>query len=148
MNRRKKNSRHRGTHTHSWGHKKKHRGAGSRGGRGNAGTGKRGDARKPSRWKTQPVTGKFGFTPARLVKSKSINIAELEDRIVTWVAKKKAEGKEGSYTVDLGKLGYTKLLSRGKVRGKLNVTVPAASQKAVEKISEAGGSVKLPAAKE
>ena len=42
-NKRKKNSRQRGEWTHGWGAKKKHRGAGHRGGRGNAGSGKRGE---------------------------------------------------------------------------------------------------------
>ena len=41
MRTRKKNTRQRGSHTHGWGAKKKHRGAGNRGGRGNAGSGPR-----------------------------------------------------------------------------------------------------------
>ena len=58
-NQRKKNSRHRGSWTHSHGEKKKHRGAGSRGGRGNAGSGKRGDAKKPSYWKIKKFSGQL-----------------------------------------------------------------------------------------
>ena len=49
-NKRKKLSRMRGTHTHKGGDKKKRRGAGHRGGRGNSGSGKRGDAKKPRYW--------------------------------------------------------------------------------------------------
>ena len=48
VNRRKKVVKQRGSHTHGWGSKKKHRGAGNRGGRGMAGSGKRADQRKPS----------------------------------------------------------------------------------------------------
>ncbi len=44
----KKNKRQRGLSSHGWGHKKKHRGAGNRGGKGMAGTGKRADTKKPS----------------------------------------------------------------------------------------------------
>ena len=50
VNKRKKNSRQRGSHTHGWGAMKKHRGAGNRGGRGAAGSGKRADSKKPSIW--------------------------------------------------------------------------------------------------
>ena len=38
----------RGTSSHGWGSKKKHRGAGHRGGKGMAGSGKRADQKKPT----------------------------------------------------------------------------------------------------
>ena len=47
-NKRSKSHRMRGTSSHGWGHKKKHRGAGHRGGIGMSGSGKRGDAKKTS----------------------------------------------------------------------------------------------------
>ena len=43
---RKKSQSQRGTNSHGWGHKKKHRGSGHRGGFGLAGTGARGDVKK------------------------------------------------------------------------------------------------------
>ena len=46
LKRRKKSSRFRGSHTHGRGFKKKARGSGHRGGKGMAGSGKRGDAKK------------------------------------------------------------------------------------------------------
>ena len=61
INKRKKNSRQRGSWTHGWGSKKKHRGAGHRGGKGNAGTGKKGDAKKPKIWKNKKYFGKYGL---------------------------------------------------------------------------------------
>ena len=50
---RKKNTRQRGSKTHGCGSMKKRRGAGHRGGRGAAGSGKRGDCKKPSIWKNK-----------------------------------------------------------------------------------------------
>ena len=59
VNKRKKVTRYRAHTTHGGGHRKKRRGAGNRGGKGNAGTGKRGKAKKPS---YEPL-GKKGFLP-------------------------------------------------------------------------------------
>ena len=50
-NKRKKNTRMRGGTTHGYGSMKKNRGAGNRGGRGNAGSGKRADSKKPKIYK-------------------------------------------------------------------------------------------------
>jgi large subunit ribosomal protein L15 len=60
-NKRSKQSRNRGSHTHGGGSMKKRRGAGSRGGKGKAGSGKRGDAKKPMYWKDKNYFGKKGF---------------------------------------------------------------------------------------
>ena len=62
VRKRKKNSRQHGSTTHGWGAMKKHRGAGNRGGRGLAGTGKRADQMKPLHWKER-YFGKLGFRP-------------------------------------------------------------------------------------
>ena len=50
VNKLKKKVKYRGSKTHGCGSMKKRRGAGHRGGRGAAGSGKRGDAKKPSIW--------------------------------------------------------------------------------------------------
>ena len=55
---RKKNTRQRAGTTHGWGSMKKHRGKGNKGGAGMAGTGKRGDAKKPAIWKNKKYFGK------------------------------------------------------------------------------------------
>ena len=97
-----------------------------------AGTGKRGDAKKPS---INPATyfGKHGFTSIKKVKTvvKPINLYELSD----------LEAKDG--VIDLTALGYTKLLGKGKVNAKLNVKVKQASKRALAAIEAAGGSVEL-----
>src|SRR3989338_2684643 len=82
INKRKKNTRQRGKTTHGWGARKKHRGAGNRGGRGMAGSGKRADQKKPSILKEYGNTyfGKFGFKIPQKIKKqiKEINISTIE----------------------------------------------------------------------
>jgi len=129
-NKRKKNSRQRGSWTHGWGAKKKHRGAGHRGGRGRAGSGKKGDVKKPSYWKTEKF-GKVGFTSLRK-KVKAINLSQLQLLI----------GKETSF--DLTKKGYDKLLGAGSILGRVELVVNSASAKAIQKVEKVGGKVILP----
>jgi len=47
------------------------------------------------------------------------------------------------FSVDLDKLGFNKLLSRGKVTNKYKIKVPYASKKAIEKVKSNGGEVIL-----
>jgi len=70
INKRTKRSRQRGSHTHGWGAKKKHRGAGNRGGRGMAGTGKRADQKKPTIMNLygNEYFGKRGFLAIEVVE--------------------------------------------------------------------------------
>lgn len=142
---RAKNSRQRGTHTHGWGSKKKHRGAGNRGGKGMAGTGKRGDAKKPSIWKgKRSYLGKFGFKKKnQKIKINTITIRSVEQKTPEWVSNKIAEEKNGMILIDLEKAGYNKLLSNGKITKKLKIKVPYASNKAVEKVKSAGGEIEV-----
>lgn len=129
-NKRKKNSRQRGSWTHGWGAKKKHRGAGHRGGRGRAGSGKKGDVKKPSYWKTEKF-GKVGFTSLRK-KVKTINTSQLQLIL----------GKEEK--INLTEKGYGKLLGAGNISNKIEITVRQASEKAIAKVEKAGGKVILP----
>ncbi len=142
FHKRTKDSRQRGSHTHGSGSMKKRRGAGNRGGRGNSGSGKRGDQKKPSFWKARRSLGKSGFTSkSRLPKINAIDIRTLEDSLPTLVKKGLVDDKGGLYVIDLAKLGYNKLLSAGKVTKKFDITVGFASAKAIEKIESAGGKV-------
>jgi len=139
INKRKKFSRQRGRHTHGWGSKKKHRGAGNRGGRGMAGSGKRGDAMKTLYWKDKKYFGKHGFKAKGVKKDiKTVNVDYIEEHLDKFM-------KDG--VIDLAKLGYNKLLGNGVVRSKLNIKVESASGKAVEKVKKAGGDVVLAAVK-
>lgn len=141
VNKRPKKSRYRGSQTHGGGAKKKRRGAGHRGGRGMAGSGKRADSKKPSIWK-EPYFGKRGFTSkSRRKKDAVINLNLLEERLPQFIAQGSASKGKEIISVDLGKAGYTKLLGEGVVRTRMKVTVSYASQQAVEKIKQAGGDV-------
>lgn len=134
---RKKNTRMRAHTTHGWGSMKKNRGAGNRGGRGMAGTGKRAAQKKQSILKEfgNSYFGKHGFkTPNSKLKSKekTINLSTLE------VNPERFGAKKGDFFVlDLSK--YDKVLAKGTVTKKLDITCKSFSAKAIEKIEAAGG---------
>jgi len=117
--------------THGRG-KKAGRGAGLRGGRGNAGLLKH---RYMHMIKNMPDHfGKHGFKrhPSITNKNKIINIGQLEDIF------------PGKSEIDLTKEGFDKLLGSGRLNKKIKIKVNEASEKAVEKIKEKGGEVILP----
>ena len=112
--------------------KKAGRGAGLRGGRGNAGLLKH---RFMYMKKNMPDHfGRHGFKrPQGTTKDDvTINIGDLEEKY------------PGKKTINLTEEGYDKLLGDGKIATKIKVTVNSASAKAVEKIKEQGGEVVLP----
>lgn len=140
---RKNQSRRRGSHTHGWGAKKKHRGSGNRGGHGFSGTGKRADSKKPSIWKDVKFFGKHGFVSKKRKELKIINISELDERVDSWIGSKLVSKDNEAYLVDLGKMGYNKLLGRGSINKKIKLTVSKISGNAKEAIINAGGEVIL-----
>lgn len=143
INRRKKNVRQRGSMTHGWGSKKKHRGAGNRGGKGMAGTGKRSDNKKPSIWNNK-YFGKHGFKSKSRKNISATNILYLEQNLSDLSSKNLISKENDFYSVDLEKIGFNKLLSKGKISNKYRIKVPYASKKAIEKIKKSGGEVILP----
>lgn len=82
---------------------------------------------------------KRGFTSPKSLKEKikAINVGKL-DEIAEKISTEKEKGK---FFIDLGKLGYTKLLGSGRVTKALIVKVPVCSELAATKIKEAGGNV-------
>ena len=118
--------------THGYGSMKKNRGAGNRGGRGMAGSGKRADQKKPSILKKYGPSyfGKHGFNrPQSKVKVlKILNLNEIDQ---------KAEKKGTSYIFDGSK--YDKILGTGKLTKKIKITSKSFSKAALEKIKETGG---------
>jgi|SRR3989344_9598261 len=135
---RKKNSRMRGKTTYGYGSKKKHRGAGNRGGRGMAGSGKRAAQKKPSIIKTYGLRNYFGRHGFKSLKKKlrTINILELNI-----LAKKGKLEKEGDFfIIELEKLGYDKLLGKGEPLYRFSVK-GFVTEKASEKIIEAKGKI-------
>jgi len=126
---RKKSIKLRGSRTYGWGSHKKHRGAGSRGGRGMAGA-----KGQKATWfaKNNPNhLGKHGFkslAQRNLAKrAKAVNVSELE---------RMAEGKQ---ELDLGKMGYSKVLGGGAISVALTVKADYFTEKARQKIEQAKG---------
>lgn len=149
VNLRKKSSRHRGSWTHGHGEKKKRRGAGSRGGRGNAGSGKRGDAKKPSFWKIKNFhKGKRGFTNPAANKANTITLTELNSKISQLVDSGMATKKGSSFVVNCQAIGIDKLLGTGVPLFAFEIVVASATAGAIKKVEEAGGKVELIAKEE
>ena len=152
----KKSRKKRGTRTHGWGAGKKHRGAGNRGGRGRAGMGKRGQQRKtlPLSQGKKPV-GQIANDnrgmPTILKRAKKthvLNLVDLQNNVEKWATQGKAEKTKTGFSINLEKIGYTKLLSQGEVTFKLNIKIHSTSAKAKEKLEAAGGKVELASSKE
>lgn len=110
-----------------YGSKKKHRGKGSRGGKGFAGLHKH----KWS-WVVSKAPDHYGYKGfvSRRKKEKAINVGDIE-KLIT----------DNRNEIDLKKLGYGKLLSRGHVSSALTVKVVKFSERAKEKIERAGGRI-------
>ena len=136
---RKKVTRQRGSKTHGWGSMKKHRGAGNRGGRGLAGTGKRADTRKPSIWKAK-YFGPLGFTP-RKKDQKTVNLSYFDASAERLVKQGKAKLEGDTYILDLKQLGFDKLLSKGVVNKRYKIHCDSATPRAIEKVKAKGGEV-------
>lgn len=140
VKRRKKITKQRGSRTCGWG--LVHRGSGQKGGAGNAGTGKKANAKAPrSRglW-TKQLMGKHGFVhQGPQVHDIVINLRDLEDKLPAFLAHKYATESAGMVTIDLAKAGYTKVLSTGKVTRKWKITAARAAPEAIDKVKAAGG---------
>ena len=127
-----------GSRTHGRG-KKAGRGAGLRGGRGNAGLHKH-------KWMTTVKYspghfGRHGFKrPQSVVADKiTMNLSDLELSLPKLAEDGFATEKDGEWTVDLTRLGIDKLLGSGRIGTAVAVRVAEASAKAKEKLEGAGG---------
>ena len=128
---RKKTKKFRGSMTHGRG-KKAGRGAGLKGGKGNAGLNKH---KFMHMMKYMPDHfGRKGFKrPISIIKKdKIINVGKLEE-----IFPNKKE-------IDLGKEGFDKLLGGGTINNSVKIKVNQASEKAIIKIKEKGGEVIIP----
>ena len=132
FNKRRKHTRARANSSHGWGSKKKRRGAGNRGGRGMAGTGKRAAQKKPTIINTiglKQYFGRQGFTTNKK-KLIAINIIDLNKL----AKQKKLKKQDGSYEVDLKQLGYHRVLGRGKPDHTYIIKGGYVTKKAAEKL--------------
>ncbi|NOZ82987.1 MAG: 50S ribosomal protein L15 [Euryarchaeota archaeon] len=133
----------RGSRTCGRGSHKKARGAGSRGGRGMAGTHK-------GKWtwviKYAPDHfGRRGFKPPAERELETVNLGEIEENLERLMACNIArELEDGRIEVDLTAMGEVKVLGRGKLTRALVVKADAFSARAEEKLAQAGGEAVVP----
>ena len=125
---RKKVVKQRGSKTHGWGSKKKHRGAGSRGGVGRAGITKH----MKLHFKKKGIqVGSKGYPTMRQKglkrREKAINLRDLE---------RLAPGKK---EIILREFGYDKVIGTGEIRTPIKVIARSFSARAAEKIEAAKG---------
>lgn len=138
IKKKKKSVRMRGSNSHGWGFRKKHKGSGHRGGVGMAGTGKRADQKKTliNKLYGNKYFGKRnrGITSKSIKKDKSkiINLREIE---------KKFDGKN---EIDLSEY---KILGTGEINKKFIIKAKLASKSAIDKVKKAGGEIILPVIK-
>ncbi|RJE82745.1 50S ribosomal protein L15 [Paracoccus onubensis] len=94
---------------------------------------------------------KRGFTAPNAKKFAVINLGQLQAFIDSGKLDAKADVTEDAL-VEAGvvrrKLDGVRLLAKGELKAKLNITVTGASKSAVEAVEKAGGKVVLPAAAE
>lgn len=145
MSRKKKKSKkNRGRSSHGYGSRKHNRGAGHKGGRGKAGTGKRRGTKEPTymnQYGEKPI-GKRGMVSRRRSKEKNtINLYQLDNRLEKLMDKDYAKKKKSKIEVNLAKAGYDKLLGAGNIRDNVKVKVSSWSEKAEDKLKEAEGGV-------
>jgi len=142
LKKRKKTSRQRGGTTHGWGARQRHRGKGSKGGKGMAGSGKRADQKKQfalikaNKAGFKNYFGGKGFTSRRKKKKKEkcINLKNAME-----IAENSGKGKI--------ELKDYKILGEGE-GFKAEIFAKSASQSAIEKMEKAGGKITCAAKKE
>ena len=137
---RRKSSRFRGSHTHGRGGKKKARGSGHRGGKGMAGTGKRGDQKKTLILNLPyDYFGKDKIMRRKQrIKLEAINIQQIINNLPSLM--KFGKAKESKDEIQINLKGC-KILGEGESSKKLKITASAASKSAIEKIKKSGGEV-------
>jgi large subunit ribosomal protein L15 len=143
----------RGTRTAGYGRVGQHRKAGQRAGKG-----------KTTGWKKSKKSyylkqkelgfpdpdwdfGKKGFKRPqdirRIYNVNTLNIKDLDLTIEDLTQKNIATKTGTTYSINMKDLNVQKILGRGEVNNKINITVDKASKRAIEKIESAGGKVTL-----
>lgn len=131
-----------GSRTHGRG-KKAGRGAGKRGGRGNAGLHKH---KYITTVKYFPDHfGRHGFKrPQIVVGAKiTINLFTLDEEIDRLIKENKIKKVKNKYEINLDELGYEKLLGSGSITKPVTIKIKEATDKAISKIKNAGGNVSI-----
>jgi len=85
--------------------------------------------------------GKHGFKPPIRKEVSAINVGKLDEQVDSLLDGKQAEKTKEGVKINLNRLGYDKLLGKGKVTHLLIVQVDSCSKSAAEKIEEAGSKI-------
>ncbi len=134
IRRKKKTNKVRGNRYHGKGNTKNKRGAGTRGGRGKAGS----DKHKFSKYYVD-----FGVKKRLKPKTKgdTVNLTELEKYLEKKAEKKLVEKKEEVFIVNGKKCGLHKILGRGTTKIKVEAVNVKATADAKAKIESLGGKI-------
>jgi large subunit ribosomal protein L15 len=131
----------RGSRSIGGGCSKKRRGAGNKGGKGNAGASKQ-------HWtwtvKFDPDHyGKHGFKrPQKMIEDNNpVNLSFLEEKSEELLDKGLATKDGDSIVIDITELGYNKVLAKGSISKAFTIKSPSFSESAKAKIEEFGGEV-------
>ncbi len=138
----KRNEKFRGSRTHGRG-KKAGRGAGKRGGRGNAGL-----MKHKFNWmvKYDPDHfGRKGFkrNPSLIHENVIINVGDLQSDLSKFLETGIATREGKNIMMDLTKTGVTKLLGAGSIKTPMTIKVHQATDRAREKVEKVGGKLVL-----
>jgi large subunit ribosomal protein L15 len=136
VRKRRKKNKLRGQRTHGHGDTKNRRGAGSRGGRGRAGSHKH---------KFTKYYGGFGKEKKKLrgkARGRALNLDQIGQFLGEWVAAGKAEKKGNTFAVDGKKAGFAKIVARGELQARIAFENVKASKRALEKLKKSGSTVK------
>lgn len=131
----RKSRRQRGSRFCGWGQIGQHRASGSRGGVGGAGKHKHFFMRT---LKEEP--DHFGHEQFHALRKSDVS-SWVNLRDLNKLLRYSKSGEDGRTVLDLGELGYEKLLGSGRVEGVFTIKIKQASKSAKDKITEAGGEV-------
>jgi large subunit ribosomal protein L15 len=89
--------------------------------------------------------GKKGFIsiPQKQRERKALNLGQLSAMVDRLVSEKKAQIEDQKVSIDLGQLGFKKLLGMGSISRAVRVRVDQCSESALKKLKEAGGEALL-----
>lgn len=165
-NKKSKSVRQRGQSSHGWGHKKKHRGSGHRGGFGLAGTGARGDSQKAGMLSgskkflqkyaatrgvkvedvkkmlsTKAYFGKKGFSAVNKKAVTTLSLSYLEHNFDMLVEAGIIVEENKEFVFNATNVGYDKILGRGNFTRKVTIVCEDISESAKQRVEEVGGKV-------
>ena len=89
--------------------------------------------------------GKKGFIsiPQMQRERKTLNLGQLSAMVDRLVFERKAQIEDQKVSIDLGQLGFKKLLGTGSISRAVRVRVDQCSESALKKLKEAGGEALL-----